>query len=167
MDTVYVLVGKIGTGNLSTHAKKRLAKLNELNDSLANLETALSEAEKKDQAVWEKKVDDARKYLENYENDFQVFLDEEYADVEKKQEAKAEADRVAKEKADALANGTPPAGTPPAGTPPAGTPPAGTPPAGTPTPVKEEKSGIGFGTIIVGGIIAVATFGAINYFKNK
>ena len=156
MDTVYVLVGKLGMDNLSTHAKKRLAKLNELNDSLANLEKALGEAEKKDQASWEKKVEDARKFLENYENDFQVFLDEEWTDLEAQQKiasdkataktVEAEEARVAEE-----AKGNQPPAPP-------------TPPA---TPAEKDKSGLGFGTIVLGGIIAVATFGAINYFKNK
>ena len=90
MDTVYVLIGKIGNANLSTQAKKRLKALNGLNDKLINLQKALEEAEEKDKGRFQQEVDEAQEYLNNYEEDFRVFLDDEWQDLKAKQEKEAE-----------------------------------------------------------------------------
>lgn len=166
MDTVYVLVGKIGMQNLSSNAQSRLKKLNELDESLTNLKKALAEAEKKDQALWERKVEEAQTVYDNFEADFQVFLDLEYKDLLAKRTAKEEAEANAKEQAEAKAKADAEAKAkadaeaeaeaqrqaqhqPPA------------PPAET------KKGKMGIGTIFVGALVGLVTFGAITIWKNK
>ena len=195
--TVYQLIGKIGMENLSSNAKKRLSKLNELDQKVTDLETAYNEADDKSKKTFKKKVDDAKDYLENYEEEFKSFLEVEHDDIVKArqeqkereeaeakaeeerlaqeeavrkaqeeaqaqaqadEEAKAEEERLAQEEAErkaqeeaqaqaqAQAQQQPPA------------------PANQP---EKKNSGSLVGTIIVGGIVFLASWGAINYFKNK
>lgn len=188
MDTVYVLIGKIGKANLSTQAKKRLSKLNELNDVLDNLEKALEEAEGAHYDRTEREVAVAQTMLTNYEEDFREFLDDELVDLTQKQIAltekveaerlaevaknkekteaeKKEAKKLADEEAERLAEEE----TERLAEEEAEKLAKEQAKAGNlkNPDSKKKKSGIGLGTVIVAGIVLAITAGTINMFRNR
>jgi hypothetical protein len=99
-DTVSILVGRIGIGNLTGNAKKKIKILNEKNENLVHLETALEEADDTGKSVYEKDVKEAKEYIVQFEADLLEFLKQEEADlIEKRRLAKEKQDAVEAEKA--------------------------------------------------------------------
>ena len=52
-------------------------------------------------------------------------------------------------------------------TPPASTAAPATPPATPPAKSEEKKDGSGVLTLVIGGVLLIASFGAINYFRKQ
>lgn len=169
MKTVYSLIGEIGRDNLSTNAKNKLKKLNELDENLTNLQSALKTCEKGEEIMWTKKVEDAQTALDNFENDFAVFLEGELTDVQAKKERE-------KAKAQTQAQTVEPAPTvqPAQTVQPATTQPATAQPATTESkvvhtaePVKPKKKNNGL-AIVAGLVLAtVLGVGATAFLRNK
>ena len=156
MDTILTLEGEIGRENLSTQGKKRISTYHGLKKQLANLEKAYKGADEKEKDSYEQELDNASEYFNNYSKATMDFLQDELDDIKAKQKAKEEKLRLKKEREDKeqavidekskqVADEN----------------------LAKPDAKDEEKKSSGVTGILFGGLVLVATLGAVNYFRNK
>ena len=164
MDTILTLEGEIGRENLSTQGKKRISTYHSLKKRVANLEKAYKGADEKEKDSYEQELDEASEYFNNYSKATMDFLQDELDDIKAKQKAKEEKLRLKKEredkeqsvidekakqvadeklKATEIEN------------------------LAKPDAKDQEKKSSGVTGILFGGLVLVATLGAVNYFRNK
>ena len=159
MDTILTLEGEIGRENLSTQGKKRISTYHSLKKQVASLERAYQGAEDDEKDNYANELDEATEYLNNFRKATIDFLQDELDDLKAKQKAKEEKLRLKKEREDKAkaeekkkeeSNDNP------------------TDINNLAKPSKEDdkKSG-GITGILFGGLVLVATLGAVNYFRNK
>ena len=175
MDTILTLEGEIGRENLSTQGKKRITTYHNLKKQVGNLEKAYQGADETEKDNYGNELDNATDYLTNFRKSTIDFLQDELDDLKAKQKAKEEkarlkAEREEKSKADALAKEkeekekeekekekTEPNANP-------------TDIDNLAKPSKENEDnekGSGITSILFGGLVLVATLGAVNYFRNR
>ena len=165
MDTILTLEGEIGRENLSTQGKKRISTYHSLKKQVASLERAYQGAEDDEKDNYADELDEATEYLNNFRKATIDFLQDELDDIKSNQKAKEEKLRLQKEREDKAeaeaktkaeekkkqeSNDNP------------------TDINNLAKPSKEDdkKSG-GITGILFGGLVLVATLGAVNYFRNK
>jgi len=159
MDTILTLEGEIGRENLSTQGKKRISTYHGLKKQVENLEKAYQGAEEDEKDNYANELDDATEYLTNFRKSTIDFLQDELDDLKAKQKAKEEKVRLKKEreeKAEAEAKKKEESNA-------------------NPTdidnlakkPKEDEKKGGSITGVLFGGLVLVATLGAVNYFRNK
>ena len=134
---------KLGLDNdsLPRILKQRVATIDGLQKQLVDAEaehTANPTEESEEQ------LGSVKTYLNDYFNDVKEQLENHKAKIDKQAKAKGDADAQAKldadAKAKAIADGL---------------------------EVKDEKKSSGFGTLLIGGILLVASFGVVNILRNK
>lgn len=170
MDTILTLEGEIGRENLSTQGKKRITTYHNLKKQVANLEKAYQGADEKEKENYGSELDSATDYLNNFRKATIDFLQDELDDLKAKQKAKEEKLRLKKEreekaKADAEAKAKEEKEKQKAES------------NDNPTdidnlakPPKENEDSdksSGITSILFGGLVLVATLGAVNYFRNR
>lgn len=165
MDTILTLEGEIGRENLSTQGKKRISTYHGLKKQVASLERAYQGAEDDEKDNYANELDEATEYLNNFRKATIDFLQDELDDLKAKQKAKEEKLRLKKEREDKAeaeakakaeekkkeeSNDNP------------------TDIDNLAKPSKEDdKKSSGITGILFGGLVLVATLGAVNYFRNK
>jgi len=159
MDTILTLEGEIGRENLSTQGKKRISTYHSLKKQVASLERAYQGAEDDEKDNYADELDDATEYLNNFRKATIDFLQDELDDLKAKQKAKEEKLRLKKEREDKAkaeekkkeeSNDNP----------------TDIDNLAKPSKEDDKKSG-GITGILFGGLVLVATLGAVNYFRNK
>jgi hypothetical protein len=138
MEKIEILLEKLDN-RITSSLAKRLDDLDDWNDKL---DLAGQEYEKNPSDENRTKYNEVIEFVEGKElgivGDLQKLLE--------------------KRKADELAKGIPAPVTPPATTEAPATPPAKS---------EEKKDGSGILTLVIGGVLLVASFGAINYFRKQ
>ena len=156
MDTILTLEGQIGRDNLSTQAKKRITTYHNLKNQVKALERTYKDANEDEKESCEEELDSANEYFEKFKKATIDFLQDELEDFKASQQSKEDkikADKIKadKEKADKLkkenvnADGTV---------------------DNTDDKDKDEKP-MNITGFLIGGLVLVASFGAINYWKNR
>jgi hypothetical protein len=138
MEKIEILLEKLDD-RITSSLAKRLDTLDELQEKL---EASGEDYEKNPTDDNRKNYNEVIEYVEKIELGI-------IADLEKLLE---------KRKADELAKETPAVATPPT------TPEA---PATPPAKSEEKKDGSGVLTLVIGGVLLIASFGAINYFRKQ
>ena len=162
MDTILTLEGEIGRENLSTQGKKRISTYHSLKKQVASLERAYQGAEDDEKDNYANELDKATEYLNNFRKATIDFLQDELDDLKAKQKAKEEKLRLKKEreeKAEAEAKAEKNKQKEDA----------------NPTDInnlakpsqEDDKKSSGVTGILFGGLVLVATLGAVNYFRNR
>ena len=165
MDTILTLEGEIGRENLSTQGKKRISTYHGLKKQVASLERAYQGAEDDEKDNYADELDEATEYLNNFRKATIDFLQDELDDFKAKQKAKEEKIRLKKEReekaeADAKAKAEAKKKEESNDNP--------TDIDNLAKPSKEDdKKSSGVTGILFGGLVLVATLGAVNYFRNR
>jgi hypothetical protein len=165
MDTILTLEGDIGRENLSTQGKKRISTYHSLKKQVASLERAYQGAEDDEKDDYAHELDEATEYLNNFRKATIDFLQDELDDIKSNQKAKEEKLRLKKEreeKAEAEAKAKAEEKKKQESN-------------ANPTdinnlaksPKKDDNKSGGVTGILFGGLVLVATLGAVNYFRNK
>jgi len=174
MDTILTLEGEIGRENLSTQGKKRITTYHNLKKQVSNLEKAYQGADEKEKENYGDELDNATDYLNNFRKSTIDFLQDELddlkakkkakeeklrlkkerqdkaeAEAEAKAKAKAKLEKEEKEKTEANANNTDIDNLAKSGE------------------AEEEPKSSGVTSLLFGGLVLVATLGAVNYFRNR
>jgi uncharacterized protein YhaN len=170
MDTILTLEGEIGRENLSTQGKKRITTYHNLKKQVSNLEKAYQGADEKEKDNYGDELDNATEYLNNFRKSTIDFLQDELDDLKAKKKAKEEKLRLKKEREDkaqaeteakakkekeekqkiqADAN------------------PTDIDNLAKSSEAEEESKGSGITSLLFGGLVLVATLGAVNYFRNR
>lgn len=146
MDTILTLEGEIGRENLSTQAKKRISTYHNLKKQVANLQNAYNGALEEEKQSYLDELEEATEYLENYSEATINFLQDELDDLKVTKKAIEERERLKKEKEQKQTNEN-----------------------NDPDKSKKDEEGkkIGVTGILFAGLVLVASFGAVNYFRNK
>ena len=161
MDTILTLEGEIGRENLSTQGKKRISTYHSLKKQVASLERAYQGAEDDEKDNYANELDKATEYLNNFRKATIDFLQDELDDLKAKQKAKEEKLRLKKEreeKAEAEAEAKKKEES--------NDNPTDIDNLAKPSKEDDKKSG-GVTGILFGGLVLVATLGAVNYFRNR
>lgn len=156
MDTILTLEGQIGKDNLSTQAKKRISTYHGLKKQVQALERAYKDADENDKESTEEELDEAKAVFDKFNKATISFLQDELSDFTEKAEAKAKAD---KEKADKKKDAQEKADKEKADK----------------EKADKEKNASGDDKdkpmnvtgFIIGGLVLIASFGAVNYWRNK
>lgn len=166
MDTILTLEGEIGRENLSTQGKKRISTYHSLKKQVASLERAYQGAEEDEKDNYANELDEATEYLTNFRKATIDFLQDELDDLKAKKKAKEEklrlqnerkekAEAEAKKKAEEEKNKQKEDDNP-------------TDIDNLAKPSQEDdKKSSGVTGILFGGLVLVATLGAVNYFRNR
>ena len=170
MDTILTLEGEIGRENLSTQGKKRITTYHNLKKQVSNLEKAYQGADEKEKENYGDELDNATEYLNNFRKSTIDFLQDELDDLKAKKkakeeklrlkkeredkakadaEAKAKKEKEEKEKIQADAN------------------PTDIDNLAKSSEAEEESKSSGVTSLLFGGLVLVATLGAVNYFRNR
>lgn len=170
MDTILTLEGEIGRENLSTQGKKRITTYHNLKKQVSNLEKAYQGADEKEKENYGDELDNATEYLNNFRKSTIDFLQDELDDLKAKKkakeeklrlkkeredkakaeaEAKAKKEKEEKEKIQADAN------------------PTDIDNLAKSSESEEESKSSGVTSLLFGGLVLVATLGAVNYFRNR
>ncbi len=166
MDTILTLEGEIGRENLSTQGKKRITTYHQLNKQVSSLEKAYQGADEKEKENYASELDSATEYLTNFRKATIDFLQDELDDLKAKQKAKEEKaklkqEREEKAKAEAKAKEEKEKGQTNAN-------PTDIDNLAKPTKeVEDSDKSSGITGILFGGLVLVATLGAVNYFRNR
>jgi len=169
MDTILTLEGEIGRENLSTQGKKRISTYHGLKKQVASLERAYQGAEDDEKDNYANELDEATEYLNNFRKATIDFLQDELDDLKAKQKAKEEKLRLKKEreeKAEAEAKAKAKAEAEAKKKEESNDNPTDINNLAKPSKEDDKKSG-GITGILFGGLVLVATLGAVNYFRNK
>ena len=158
MDTILTLEGEIGRENLSTQGKKRISTYHSLKKQVASLERAYQGAEEDEKDNYANELDEATEYLTNFRKATIDFLQDELDDIKAKQKAKEEKLRLqneGKQKEEAEKSKKKNNANP-------------TDIDNLAKPSEEDdKKSSGVTGILFGGLVLVATLGAVNYFRNR
>ena len=165
MDTILTLEGEIGRENLSTQGKKRISTYHSLKKQVASLERAYQGAEDDEKDNYADELDDATEYLNNFRKATIDFLQDELDDLKAKQKAKEEKLRLKKERED-KAQAEAKAKAEEKKKQESNDNPTDINNLAKPSKEDDKKSG-GITGILFGGLVLVATLGAVNYFRNK
>lgn len=165
MDTILTLEGEIGRENLSTQGKKRISTYHGLKKQVENLEKAYQGAEENEKDSYANELDDATDYLTNFRKSTIDFLQDELDDLKAKQKAKEEKLRLKKERED-KAEAEAKAKAEEKKKEESNDNPTDINNLAKPSKEDDKKSG-GITGILFGGLVLVATLGAVNYFRNK
>jgi len=168
MDTILTLEGEIGRENLSTQGKKRITTYHNLNKQVGNLEKAYQGADEKEKDNYGQELDNATEYLNNFRKSTIDFLQDELDDLKAKKkakeeklrlkkeredkaeaEAKSKKEKEEKEKTESNANNT------------------DIDNLAKSSQAEEESKSTGVTSLLFGGLVLVATLGAVNYFRNR
>ena len=165
MDTILTLEGEIGRENLSTQGKKRISTYHSLKKQVASLERAYQGAEDDEKDNYADELDDATEYLNNFRKATIDFLQDELDDLKANQKAKEEKLRLKKERED-KAQAEAKAKAEEKKKQESNDNPTDINNLAKPSKEDDKKSG-GITGILFGGLVLVATLGAVNYFRNK
>jgi len=165
MDTILTLEGEIGRENLSTQGKKRISTYHGLKKQVASLERAYQGAEDDEKDNYANELDDATEYLNNFRKATIDFLQDELDDLKSNQKAKEEKLRLKKERED-KAEAEAKAKAEEKKKEESNDNPTDIDNLAKPSKEDDKKSG-GITGILFGGLVLVATLGAVNYFRNK
>jgi len=165
MDTILTLEGEIGRENLSTQGKKRISTYHSLKKQVASLERAYQGAEDDEKDNYADELDEATEYLNNFRKATIDFLQDELDDIKSNQKAKEEKLRLQKERED-KAEAEAKAKAEEKKKQESNDNPTDINNLAKPSKEDDKKSG-GITGILFGGLVLVATLGAVNYFRNK
>lgn len=165
MDTILTLEGEIGRENLSTQGKKRISTYHGLKKQVASLERAYQGAEDDEKHNYADELDGATEYLTNFRKSTIDFLQDELDDIKSNQKAEEEKLRLKKERED-KAEAEAKAKAEEKKKEESNDNPTDINNLAKPSKEDDKKSG-GITGILFGGLVLVATLGAVNYFRNK